>query len=241
VFRAFEIETTTVCNLKCANCPVATRPRKPANMPEAMFHKAVDELAELGFSGDFSPHFYNEPFADKRIVDFMGYAADKLPQARFVIFTNATLLAPDLFRAMQAACPVSEYVVSIDEPVIGKAVAALTGELSAGEGALIRTRRLADGFLSNRGGLVEPDTGLVRPGRCLMARDYMVVNAHGDVVLCYNDYLGASTFGNIGEQSLMDIWNRPDFRAIREDAADGVFHTDLCRACRLSESGQGGA
>lgn len=240
MFRAFEIETTTVCNLKCANCPVATHPRKPAHMPETLFHKAVDELAELGFSGDFSPHFYNEPFADKRIVDLMGYAADRLPQARFVIFTNATLLTPDLFRAMQVACPVREYVVSIDELVIEKAVTALKKELSADEGAMIRTRMLVDGFLSNRGGLVEPDTGLVHPGRCMMARDYMVVNAYGDVVLCYNDYLGNSTFGNIAEQSLMDIWNQPDFRVIREDAAKGVFHTDLCEACRLSESVQGG-
>ena len=240
MFKAFEIETTTVCNLKCANCPVATRPRKPALMPEPLFRKAVDELAGLGFSGDFSPHFYNEPFADRRIVDLLGYAADRLPDARFVIFTNATLLTPDLFRAMQAACPVAEYVVSIDEPVIEKAVTVLKRELSPGEGGLIRTRRLADGFLSNRGGLVEPGDDLVHPGRCMMARDYMVVNAYGDVVLCYNDYLGSETFGNIGEQSLMDIWNREDFRAVREDAANGVFHTDLCRACLLSESGQGG-
>ena len=78
-----------------------------------------------------------------------------------------------------------------------------------------------------------------RPSRCHIPHEYCVVNAHGDVVLCYNDYFGTHTFGNVGERSLLEIWRDPAFVQTREEISGGRFDGRICARCEL-DPGMGG-
>lgn len=208
-------------------------------MDPAVFFGMIDELAAADYRGTFSPHFYNEPLADERLETFVAYVSRRLPHARIRIFTNTTLLTARRFRDL-ARHGVAEYVVSIDEDRIRRSYERLILELDVEERKRIRPRRILGTAMHNRGGLVKNLTNVQRPVRCHLPRDYGVVNAHGDVVLCYNDYFARHTFGNVARRGLLDIWRDPAFVATREDIARGRFELPLCRACELdpAESGR---
>lgn len=238
MFRCLEVETYSRCNLACPLCPVSRHRRPEERLDAEVFFRIVDELAEIGYRGTFSPHFYNEPFADDRLEDFVGYVARRLPRATIRIFTNTTLLTAQRFRSM-AELGVDEYVVTIDEERIRRSYERLISELSPGEREQIRPRRIFGSALHNRGGLIEGLPNVHRPSRCRLPEDYCVVNAHGDVVLCYNDYFARHAFGNVREAKLLDIWRAPEFAAARGRIASGDLDYDICRACEVDPATAG--
>lgn len=99
LFSSVEIETINRCNGECSFCPVNRHsdPRPFKRMSEELFHRIIDELAGLDYSGSISLHSNNEPFIDNRIVDFMKYAKENLPKAHLFVYTNGTLLTLDRF------------------------------------------------------------------------------------------------------------------------------------------------
>lgn len=233
LFQSIEIETLSYCNLRCATCPVAVAPRERTVMPTETFRRLVDELAAVDYAGALSPHFYNEPFADGRLPELMAYAAMKLPRARLLVFTNATLLTRELFEAMPSA--IAEYVVTTDDETIRAAFERLMAELDPAQRAKFRARSIAAGALFSRGGVVSLP-GLRPVRRCSLPSRYCAVNAAGDVVLCYNDYLGKGAQGNIHRASLLEVWNAPDNVARRAAVARGEFSGEPCSKCETNVS-----
>jgi MoaA/NifB/PqqE/SkfB family radical SAM enzyme len=71
LFSVVEIETRSVCNLRCNYCPNSISERgllkNCQQMPEALFFHIIDELSEIRFSGEVYPHFFNEPLLDERL------------------------------------------------------------------------------------------------------------------------------------------------------------------------------
>jgi len=233
LFSFFEIETTTVCNLRCPTCPVSVSPRPVHFMDESLFSKAVEELAGMGFAGTFSPHFYNEPLADERLPRLLRLAKTVNPAMRIVLFTNTTLMTPQLFREL-ADSGVEEFVVSTDNPVIARSCERLLAELGPPERGLVRTRTISNSALYNRGGTLTGLPGLTQPATCRAPSDYMVVDAWGEVLLCYNDYLREHPLGSLAKRTILDIWNDPAYEKIRLDAAKGHYTQGICHRCRLS-------
>jgi radical SAM protein with 4Fe4S-binding SPASM domain len=228
LFQNIEIETLSVCNLRCGTCPVSLHPRKPLALGEAAFRRVVDELASVDYAGTFSPHFYNEPFADSRLPELMRYAADRLPRAALLIFTNTTLLTRDLFEKMPAA--IREYLVTVDEEAIRLSFERLMRELTPEQQRKFRARSIAQNGLFSRGGSVQLP-GLKRVKACSIPSQYCIINAAGDVLLCYNDYFCKSVLGNINDTPLLEIWNAPANVKLREEAAAGAFQGEPCAQC----------
>ncbi len=56
------------------------------------------------------------------------------------------------------------------------------------------------------------------------------VDSDGNVPLCCLDWDSRHIFGNIREQSLLEIYNSPAYRFLRESVPDRT-KTDLCRKC----------
>ncbi|HET7437524.1 MAG TPA: radical SAM/SPASM domain-containing protein [Thermoanaerobaculia bacterium] len=68
--KIVSLETMTTCNQKCYFCPVSIAPREDEMMPDALFHRIVNELT--AFRGTLESVFlqsYNEPTLDRRFVD----------------------------------------------------------------------------------------------------------------------------------------------------------------------------
>src|SRR5581483_2502938 len=78
-------------------------------------------------------------------------------------------------------------------------------------------------------------TGIPRPCHYLW-RGPMYVKHNGDVYACCQAYmLDGAPVGNIGEQSLPEIWNSPDMQRLRELHATGrAGEIDMCARCCAS-------
>ena len=95
-FQFVEIEISTACNLRCRYCPNSVSDRglvkNNKQMPTALFHRLIDELAAIGFGGEFHPHFYNEPLLDERLPQLLQYVRNKLTRCKIALFTNGLYL-----------------------------------------------------------------------------------------------------------------------------------------------------
>jgi radical SAM protein with 4Fe4S-binding SPASM domain len=63
----------------------------------------LDNLAEIGYSRNFVMNSYNEPLADRAILDRIREARAAMPKARLMIYTNGDYLDPDYIEALAEA------------------------------------------------------------------------------------------------------------------------------------------
>ncbi len=89
-----QIQTQAGCNGRCVFCPneaVLDSDLPHGKMPTELFHKIIDELAEIP-PRRIALYMMNEPLADKRIPEFVEYISRKVPTAKSQIITNGTYL-----------------------------------------------------------------------------------------------------------------------------------------------------
>ena len=87
--------------------------------------------------------------------------------------------------------------------------------------------------LQNRSGNVEwlaASTIKTYTGVCTRPFRIMQVNWRGDAILCCNDYHGSTTWGNVRQNSLVELWNHVALHQARLELQDGV-RTGLCKHC----------
>jgi MoaA/NifB/PqqE/SkfB family radical SAM enzyme len=100
---AVAIEINSQCNRKCAFCPNSMYNRGIAYMGAGLFHKIIDELKEIHYTGQVSFTLFNEPLLDKRLPNFVEYASKQLPGAYFHLFTNGDFLDISTWKLLRAA------------------------------------------------------------------------------------------------------------------------------------------
>lgn len=238
IFNRVEIETTSICNRKCNYCPNSTIGRPDGYMDENLFYKVVDELSTLGFSGRISPHFYGEPLMDKRLVRFVKYMREKLPKASIVLFTNGDLLTYDLFKELSDA-GLDKFNISQHSE---KPSATLVDTLNRLDGALVKNKidfiKYYDNKmkLMNRGGLIRLDLqkSIKKQFYCSMT-SALTIDYQGNCVLCCNDYLSQHVFGNLKNESILDVWNKKNYNLIRSEVECGIWSYDICRECAFGD------
>jgi radical SAM protein with 4Fe4S-binding SPASM domain len=231
LFTNLEIEISSSCNLKCATCPNKNNKRKSAKLPTDLIYSIILELGKLGYDGVFSPHFYNEPLLDPRLYDILPFVKENVPNSKTWLFTNFTLMTNELYCKLYDI--VDEIWVTTHEPVVRRAVEELLPHLPEDKLSKLKTGSIMDTELWNRGGsLTEFDDKLQPVKTCMFPERYMTIDAYGNVHLCCNDYSGKAIFGNIFENSFLDIWYSEDYSRARRRAS--VAEHPLCRNCRAS-------
>lgn len=86
------IEITSICNAKCIMCPRQDMDRRMEVMDEKMYHKIVDQAADMGVK-KFALNGYGEIFtAKKHYQNYINYLLSKIPDAKIIINTNASLM-----------------------------------------------------------------------------------------------------------------------------------------------------
>jgi len=99
-----------------------------------------------------------------------------------------------------------------------------------------RVRFAARNFHNFCGHLGRPETG-GRYRLCPYPWTQLAVTHTGDCVACCRDVCGRTVLGNVFRQSVMDIWNGPKYRELRQNLIDR--RPDLhaaCAACDLPYS-----
>ncbi len=95
--RMVEIEVFSYCNRRCWFCPNSYIDRISSNtyMAPALYSSIIDQLASIGYAEKISYSRYNEPLADKCILDRIREARAKLPSALLHTNSNGDYLTPE--------------------------------------------------------------------------------------------------------------------------------------------------
>ena len=237
LFSSIEIEVINRCNGECPFCPVNkySDPRKLMKMDETLFHKIMDELGELNYSGRLALHSNNEPFLDSRIIEFARYAREKVPNAYIYMFTNGTLVTLNKF---------NEIIPYLDKMIIdnyddelklhenAKAIHELCRKNSRLDKKVeIHVRKIHE-VLSTRGGQ-SPNNQKKKTlaMSCILPYKQMVVRPDGKTSLCCNDPYGKNTLADLNKMTLEEAWYSERYQSARKALRKGRTRVNLCRYC----------
>lgn len=237
-FDYISLETTTHCNLRCKFCPNNKYERglfkNKKLMNEKLFKKIISELSEINYCGQLLFHFYGEPLTDERLPDLVKYAREKLPKAELQVNTNGFLLTIPLYRKLINSGLDFFYITQY-----GRSAPPRIKELfsylrkSSEKYTKIKYRVLGESIaLSNRGGEIniKNPVDYERP-ICAYPRNIVHVDYEGNVVLCCNDYHSSVKFGNLNNEKLLEIWNKPSYRRLRKELKKKIFKLPICKKC----------
>lgn len=103
--KMVEIENFSYCNRTCWFCPSSIIDRKSKNifMSESLYIKVLKELQKINYSGTISFSRYNEPLADREILNRIKIAKKILPKALLHTNTNGDYLTLDYLEELYNA------------------------------------------------------------------------------------------------------------------------------------------
>ncbi len=238
LFSNVEIETINRCNGVCPFCPVnANEKQRPyAKMSEALFHKVIGELKRLNYGGSIALYSNNEPFLDKRIIEFYAYTRHYLPKAYVFIYTNATLLSFEKFLKILPYLDkmvINNYSDNYEKHSnVAKIYDYCQEHVELKEKVEI-SMRLLNQVRTSRGGQA-PNKGKQKAPRrkCTLPFRQIIVRPDGKISLCTNDVLGVYAMGDVNKQTLREIWENDYYREIRKEMLmNGRKNLRLCQDC----------
>lgn len=224
------IEINQQCNRRCGYCPVSTAPKPAADIDQGLFLEIVRQLAAARFDGKIKYHFFNEPLLNEDLETLVSAARVRLPKVRNVIYTNGDALTERRARSLFAA-GVDRFIVTDHGGRSRTPFVAAEGSRWRWSRSRVTVRTIGPRtFLFNRGGLLAlPRTR--RFAYCSYPAYEAVIDLHGNVLMCCNDYHASNIFGNVREQPLLKIWESETMRGAREDLLRGVFKAAICQHC----------
>ena len=239
--HAVEIEINHTCNRSCTYCPNSILDRRTkGSMNIALFQLIIDRLNEVNFAGRISFHLYNEPLLHPKLKDFVEITKFKLPKSTIHLYSNGTLLTTSLFSSLQQA-GVDKFIITRHEKDIEspKYVFENTWKnLSDLEKARVEYKSFDKIHFVNRGGLLSNlgSEGLhLHP--CHLPTHMLSITVDGRVLSCFEDFNENLVFGDLKEQTLLEIWNSPAYSNFRRQLKVGMrHHFKTCNGCNRRES-----
>ncbi|MFH0958054.1 MAG: SPASM domain-containing protein [Pseudomonadota bacterium] len=231
LFTSITLETTAYCNRECEFCP--NHPKYPKRgkglMSEAAYRKAVSELGNINYVGRISPHLYGEPLLDKRLNELIRFTREACPYANIMVMSNGDMLTEAVLKELIASGMDEIYVTCYDE-----AIPERLSTLAKQYRSYVTIRLFRNVEKRNRAGIIDNvPKALDSMSPCPRPASQIVVNWHGDIVLCCNDYYGKYLFGNVEEKGLVDIWQSQEYSKFKNVLLrpGGRQDVDLCKQC----------
>jgi len=233
-----DLSVTDLCNRQCVFCPHVDSefyPNQALHMAPALAEKLATELAGVDFHGVVVFCGYGEPLLHPEIVRLAHIFGD----FRLEIVTNGDRLTTALIGDLLEA-GVDYFVVSLyDGPQQGEAFRQRFADAGCDQGSyLLRDRwhSEADAFglkLTNRAGTVtvghQDSVDQAHP--CWYLTYQLTVDWNGDVLLCPQDWTKRVKFGNLSQQSLIDVWTSVAMQKRRRQLMDGRRTDAPCNQC----------
>ena len=235
LFDSVEIESISICNRKCSFCPLAYDTTPGEVMTNETFDKIINELKKLNFKGKIAFSGYGEPLLDKQLRNRVEKIKKEL-NSFIEIVTNGDFLTYKKFKEL-ISVGVDVFRLSQHDKEPSEQIKLLFSNIKKDELKYIIFQAATEGSITftNRGGSVPMKT--LHPFFC--APMHLIIRADGSIPLCCNDYYKEINFGNIKKEELLDIWNKPFYRKIRNEIKRGIFNLKICKKClglKLSEN-----
>lgn len=247
VFANCMIETLNRCNGTCEFCPAnrsdESRPFK--KMTEEMFRDIIRQLGDMGWEGKLYLNINNEPFIDKRILSFARYARAELPDIQISIISNGTLVTPQKIDGMAGI--VDELILNdySEKYRLSKPHRAIYRHIKRNKARFRHmdvtiSRRYSKEILATRAGSApnKPQKNNTIDAPCIYPFLDLLIFPDGMVGMCCNDCKEVSGFGDITQNSLLDIWNNEKFNELRKAMATGRSAYPFCKECDVVDAGE---
>ena len=236
MFSSVTIENISLCNRKCWYCPNSNREmydqRPKQEIDLKIYSSIIDQLSEIPFQGWLNFSHYGEPLIDKNLETKVKKARKKLPKATITIFTNGDYLTLERFENLINS-GVNQFRVTNhnSDERFSENLSKLNKFISENPDLKKYVNYTKIVSYSNRGGLIDLKKYQKRKlYECLRIHE-LHITVVGDAVMCPNDYLSQYVFGNLHQQSLLDIWNNEEFKSIRKKHGQGIYDLDMCNKC----------
>lgn len=236
---AVEIETLNRCNNDCSFCPVNRHDdtREFHKMSENMFYNIIEQLEEISYSGEISIFSNNEPLLDNRIYDFIDYAKEKLPNAHHSIYTNGILLTEERFDRLIKSLD-TLYIDNYDDnlclrPNIEEIITKDKYKNIRCEVYVFMRKKHQ--ILDSRGGEAPNRKNIDMPeytSTCIAPFMQLIIRPDGKISRCCQDALGKTTLGDLGKETLKQIWCGEIYNKFRDDLQNGKRNKiNQCKHC----------
>jgi 8-amino-3,8-dideoxy-alpha-D-manno-octulosonate transaminase len=218
-----EIEINSHCNRSCDYCPNSVSERvEQGEMKPELFHKIIDELSQVNYTGKISYMFYNEPLLSRNFFDYSRYAWEKLPLATFVLYSNGSKITDEaIFYKIDNS--IDHFIITKHHQEKDYPFEKVFKKLPEDKKAKInfRTHKEIDKY--NRAGLVDiqDKEGFSKTAPCHVPSLIMTISLEGNVISCFEDYNQNFTLGNVTEKPLSEIWNSEKYIKFRNDLLSG--------------------
>ena len=239
MFQQVLIETRTDFNNHCPFCPHAFNKKPLGIMEWNCYTTIIDQLCEMNYNGRVALMLSNEPLLENRLEDMIVYAKLKSQRLFLDITTNGRLLTlkyvdrlfmlgldnmnindyrGDRNKYPQRLSPNLEpiYVAYGNNPKIS-----------------FRRRRLNES-LPNYAGNIPQSFKKEDFGFCNYPFRKLTIAYNGDVLLCCDDFMYDTNFGNIMVNDILDCWNSPQLDNIRFSLLENK-RVGLCERCNDSQ------
>jgi radical SAM protein with 4Fe4S-binding SPASM domain len=241
-FLSLHIDVYSTCNRKCDFCFNHDRfpDKKQGVMSEAVWTKIIDELADMGYTGKLSPYYYGEPLLDKRLNTLIAYAKKRLPLCFIQINTNGDLLTEErllgLIESGLDRVKVTDYEnIGISKKVSESRISEQTKRLqylAEKYPLFVYFRNWKEIHLMNRAGAIYKRKNPRKNEPCQRPSCQLIIDWQGNVILCCNDYYSEYKLGNVNEESIIDIWQKPRFKEYRRALESGKREAiKICAGC----------
>lgn len=247
LFSWLEISPVDMCNRACVFCPrsdPSVAPNLNLQMPDTLVDRLTGELADLDYRGTVMFAGYGEPMMHRRIAAVVARFAKV---SRVEITTNGDFLSIDRIRHL-ADAGIAMVVVSLyDGPAQRDRIAELFLRANVPSSMFVLRERWAgseENFglkLTNRAGTVTvgDQAPVDQTKTCFYPHYFMMLDWNGDVYLCPQDWNRRIKVGNVGVQSLLEVWQGAPLARFRRLLGQGRRIIAPCDKCNATGSIQG--
>lgn len=235
LFSQVLIETRTDCNNSCLFCPHTFNKKKLGVMSWDCYVKIIGQLTEIGYNGRIALMLSNEPLLEDRLEDMILYAKRKSPRFFLDITTNGKLLTVEkldrLFSLGLDNVNINDYRGDRDlfPDKLSAHVASVAVKYGNNPKVTINKRRV-DEKLPNYAGNIPQYFEPKLFGFCNYPFRKLTIAYSGDVLLCCDDFMYNTCFGNVMNDSVLNCWNCEKLNDIRLSLLDDK-RIGLCAQC----------
>lgn len=200
------IETNGHCNRRCPTCLRNSHPSRVNDndsMPYALYLSILHQLADYGWSRRLNLQHYNEPFCHDALLVYAADARTVLPDAYIYVHTNGD---PVTEEAAKYAAQIFDEVIWSDYERSDAKYERLSRWFAGGRCTFTRRQdpHSIRHYAPNPRRAAKIASALDQP--CHHPQDRLIIDRHGECLLCCEDVCGEFSLGNAANKNLVELW-----------------------------------
>jgi hypothetical protein len=235
LFQQVLIETRTDCNNHCPFCPHAFNSKPLGIMTWDCYVAIIDQLVKIGYNGRVALMLSNEPLLEDRLLEMVHYAKSKSQRLFIDITSNGRLLTVEildqLFEVGLDNININDYRGDRDlfpDKWSDNLIPILKAYGNNPKVSFIKRRM--DESLPNYAGNIPQQFDKEKLGFCNYPFRKLTIAYNGDILLCCDDFMYDTCFGNIMTDNLIDCWNNDSYNEYRLSLLNNT-RIGICERC----------